>query len=293
MDDRWLAFYKSFGTIAHFERIRIIMFELEYVKKRKRRKVVAIITLASTIALTTLVIVSFLGNYVGTFTVSLNTGNVKLSLSRDKNFDHPTSFLALDDVYPYEANTYSTVQRYKVDEFPTPSEYLGLVEDDEGNSYLTFFNYTFYIKNTGRTTARYDFIVKYLKIVNGADGQNLVNMSRFIIYQNDAYSDEHNYTIYARKSDTPNYYYDDDGNLVETFQEYIAEQTYKKEDLAEMYYDDKGKIVAKIPVTDFKQDDMMRYTIVFYLEGEDPQLEGESPEEAKLELGVEINAYEN
>ena len=53
--------------------------------------------------------------------------------------------------------------------------------------------------------------------------------------------------------------------------------------------------VTTLRVKDFKQDDIRRYTIVTWLEGEDPESDHrkEAPKGAKIKIGVEINAYEN
>ena len=57
------------------------MYELEYVRKRKRKIRAAIIGGISAIGVSVLVIVAFLGRFVGTFTVTVDNGEVKLALS--------------------------------------------------------------------------------------------------------------------------------------------------------------------------------------------------------------------
>ena len=58
------------------------MYNSEFVKKKKRRKVVAVITGISSITVAALVIISFLGKYVGTFTVKLESGSVMKFMTR-------------------------------------------------------------------------------------------------------------------------------------------------------------------------------------------------------------------
>ena len=52
------------------------MYDNVLVRKRRRRKVAAFVALFSSIGITSLVIISFLGRSVGTFTVSLNNSTV-------------------------------------------------------------------------------------------------------------------------------------------------------------------------------------------------------------------------
>ena len=54
-------------------------------------------------------------------------------------------------------------------------------------------------------------------------------------------------------------------------------------------------VVTTLVVSNFKPDEVRRYTIVNWLEGYDPQSNNYSapPKGARIKLGVEINAYEN
>ena len=85
------------------------MYELEYVKKRKRRKVALLVGGVSTIVVTSLAIVSFLGRFVGTFTVSLETRNVDLTLSEKSDFANRSSYLRVNNVSHFQEFTYSAL----------------------------------------------------------------------------------------------------------------------------------------------------------------------------------------
>ena len=74
------------------------MYDLEYVKKRKRRRLAALVSLFSSIGVASLVVVSFLGRTVGTFTVSIQNSTVKLALCEKSNFEEPTSYLRIDNI---------------------------------------------------------------------------------------------------------------------------------------------------------------------------------------------------
>ena len=88
-------------------------------------------------------------------------------------------------------------------------------------------------------------------------------------------------------------------NCKGTYQEYIAAS---KERASEdnPYYGFAEKFesadrITTLRVADFKQDQIKRYTVITWLEGEDPESDHrkEAPKGAKIKIGVEINAYEN
>ena len=74
------------------------MYDLSYVRKRKVKKIAALVSLFTAVGITSLVIVSFLGRTVGTFSVKLTNSDVKLSLSEKSSFKDATSYLHLDTI---------------------------------------------------------------------------------------------------------------------------------------------------------------------------------------------------
>lgn len=272
------------------------MIELGYVKKRKRKKLIGILAAVSTAGMGTLVLVSFLGRFVGTFTVSLNTGNVKLSLSEKSSFNSSSSFLRINGLVPYGQTTYTKLPDDAIIDSEDSTYLLGAHYEADGETLksLDFFKYTFYVKNSGTVSAEYNLRIKISENKTSTDGRKLDSLLRVMLYENDAYGNEHNHTVYAKASESPNE--DEEGNPV--FNEYISmnkEQAQKAgvefPGFAEMF--ESSSVVATIPVKYFDQNNMKRYTIVTWLEGYDPQADGEAPEGANLQLGVEINAYEN
>ena len=85
------------------------MYELKYVKKRKTKLFVAISGGVATVVVSTFAIVSFLGRYVGTFTVSLDTGKVNLALSDSSEFKRKESFLRIDSLPAFHEYTRSSL----------------------------------------------------------------------------------------------------------------------------------------------------------------------------------------
>ncbi len=279
------------------------MVNLEYVKKRKRRKLVAIITAISSMCVAVVAIVSFLGRYVGTFTVSLHTGNVKLSLSEIGTFDTQdtttSSYLVVDELPPFTESYFDNVVsrgHNLIDNNETTYEDVGMVDKSiTSKDVLSFFKYTFSVKNTGTVYAGYNF---YLRITESINGKELLDIMRVAIYINDGKTDNHKFETYARMSDEENKYIDENGELQVTYREYLSpkkgQTEFLESDMVDrMFYDEDNNIIAHLPVRNFKPDDINRYTIVLWLEGNDPQCKNEAPEGATIKLGVEINAYED
>ena len=301
LDDRRWLFVSTHGTQLRstiFEHLSL-MVELAYVKKRKRRKATAIIAGVASLATAVFIIVAFLGRFVGTFTVALDSGDVQLSLSEKSSFENATSYIKFDELPSFDLTTFTNLpDASEIDN--EQSDYLyGVVPDGKGNSVLRYFKTTFYIKNTGETTADYDLKVNITKNDPGTTAKGglvyLDTILRVMVYENNADTSEHNYTVYAHKRTTPN------SSSVEAdiFKEYTSYSNKNTLDqygedlpfLAEMFESD--NTVATLSNKGFTKGEAKRYTIVTWLEGEDIDAQGNPPKGGNLKLGVTINAYEN
>ena len=277
------------------------MVEQRYFKKRKRRKLVAFFSSIATLGMGALVLISFLGNYSGSFTVSLNKGNVKISLSDRQNFGDGEgegevgdvgSFLKVDDLKPFDQMTFLSLPRFELIDSQNTTYLMG----ENSSKTLNFFKYTFFVKNMGSISADYNLVIKITDYIPSVNGVHLDSMLRVMLFANDGNDlNSHNYTIYAAESEKPNI----DENGEQTFKEYIS-LSPKEAERANIEFPgfatpfESENIVATIPVKYFDQSNMNRYTIVTWIEGYDPQGDGkEAPEGASIKLGVEINAYEN
>ena len=272
---------------------QIVMYELDYVRKRKRRRVVAIGTSIGAMGVSVLAIVAFLGRFVGTFTVTVNNGDVNLSLCESSTFDHPESMLRLNNLPFYEETTYSHLPDSAIlDNEETPYTYGA--NTDEKNEIISFnyLKYTFFIKNVGSNTAQYKIRYEITENKPGEDGRSLDDTIRVMIFDNEGVSADHSNKVYAKEAAEVNYKADG----TETMQEFISTYPYNNTEdeshkLAEKFAS--SALVTEYNVTKFKPNDMRRITIVTWLEGEDPQSAGLPPKGASLKLGVTINAYEN
>lgn len=277
------------------------MIEQRYVKKRKRRKLVAFFSGVATLGMATLILVSFLGKYSGSFTVSLNKGNVKISLCTTENFGDGEgegdvgevgSYLKVDDLKPFDQMTYLSLPDDSIIDAQETSWTIG----ENSSKTLSFFKYTFFVKNMGSISADYNLRVRLVESVAAVDGRKLDNLLRVMVYANDGLNkDAHEHTVYALASESPNV--DLEGNA--TYSEYIS---LSPSQAKRAHVDFPGfatpfesdNVVTTLPVKYFDKSNMNRYTIVTWIEGYDPQSSGqEAPEGASIKLGVEINAYEN
>jgi len=276
------------------------MVEQRYVRKRKRRKLAAFLSGVASIGICALIIVAFLGNHSGSFTVSLNKGNVKLSLSDKSNFNDGEgegeigtigSYLRIDDLKAFDEMTFLKLPEDEILDTQDTTYTLG----ENSSQTLNFFKYTFFVKNMGSISADYNLTIRVLESLPSVNGTYLDSVIRVMFYANDGYNlDSHKYAVYAAPSEAPNI--DEHGET--TFSEYISlspSQAQKSKidfpGFAIPFESD--SVIATIPVQYFDQSDMNRYTIVTWIEGYDPQSHGEAPEGACIKLGVEINAYEN
>lgn len=276
------------------------MYDLLYVRKRRRRKIAALVSLIASIGITSLVIVSFLGRFTGTFTVKLANSSVKLSLSDKMAFDSPTSYLSIEKLDLFEENTYTNLpnQEY-LDNEDTPYN-AGAYTNEDNESVMRYFKYTFYVKNMGGKTAMYDLKVLLVDRNKSDDGteRTLDDTLRVMVYENDVAKSSgqeyHTVGIYAKEA--AEYNIDKEGNR--TRREFVSTYPYLNEEddehpLAQSFKS--SSLVTTYARGGFLEGQVRRYTIVVWLEGEDPQSQflQSAPEGASIKLGVEITAYEN
>ena len=275
------------------------MYDKLFVKKLRRRKIAALVSLISGIGVTSLVIVSMLGRFTGTFTVSLANSSVTLSLSEKESFENPTSYLRIEKLDLFEEYTYESLPLSILDDEETPYNY-GTYQNKQGDTVMRYMKYTFYVGNTGGKTAAYDLKINLLDRNKSTDGseRTLDDTLRVMVYENDVSDDYttvwHGVEVYAKEA--AEYNLDKDGNR--TRREFVSKYPYEnKEDeehkLAQSFVS--GSEVVTYTRGGFLQGQKRRYTIVSWLEGEDPQSEfvKDAPVGASIKLGVEITAYEN
>jgi len=275
------------------------MVNLEYVNKRKRRKAASIVSAVGSVILTTFIIISFLGQKIGTFTIKLLNSDVELALSRSSNFteENQTTFLRVDDLERMEPYCYQNFRNLdgnldfsEIDNEAT--EYnMGVNINKKTQEVISwnYFKYTFFIKNVGVSTAHYDMDIKIIS--NSMDTRTQKKLDSFLRM---ALFIDGEYTVYAKRSDDATHY-DPENPEEKTSLEYLdcnPEKNIKHyEGFAHEF--ESENTIASIERRKFESEDIVRYTLLFWLEGDDNEAKGIAPKECKLRLGVEIQAYEN
>ena len=283
------------------------MYELDYVKKRIRRRIAGLVAGIGSTGVAALSIIAFLGRYTGTFTVSVNNGEIALSLSTESTFKDPQSLLKVNEAYPYEEFTYSAFpEDAEIDDETWPNYSPARKKADGTIESVNYFKYTFYVKNVGNSVASFNMAFNVTENVLSEDGRSLLDTLRVMVYKNPLESEKHEYEIYAKRAAYVHEYYDENGDLRDTYQEFVNFYPLGKgipkvteHPLATNFVSD--SVIANMRVSGFAIRAIERYTVVLWLEGEDPQsyqLSDEmeklqAPVGASIKLGVEINAYEN
>ena len=282
------------------------MYDLLFVKRRRRRKLAAFVALFSSLGVSSLVIISFLGRSVGTFTVALSNSTVKLALVDKQDSKNYSTYLRVNNDSKYIEHSFDFIKDKLdvIDDENTPYNY-GEIEQpyfDENDGKvktgkcLEYFKYTFYVKNIGTKEAAYSLRVNIDDRTRSDDdtGRSLDDTLRVMVFENDPNSGKHDYLVYAKKAAENNV--DINGNV--TDREFISDydptsnRETEKYKLAETFLD--GATIAEYNVETFEKNEMKRYTIVVWLEGNDPQSKPDSeyPAGSTLKLGVDIAAHE-
>jgi hypothetical protein len=270
------------------------MVDLAYVKKRKRRKIVAIFGGVGTAGVAAMSVLAFLGRFVGSFTVSVTNGEVALTLSEKASFERTTSMLRIDELAPYGETTFPALPDAEVlDNEDTPYD-TGMRKKADGTYVSTdYFKYTFYIKNVGASVSSYNFNVNISenKEADDGSGRTLLDTLRVMIYENTPGTPRVDPVVYAKPAAEVNYLRDG----TKTNREFIFDEPFNKTE------DDEHPLATNFVSTDrvctlrtqgFKVGDVKRYTIVTWLEGSDKQSleDTEPPHGATVKLGVEVGA---
>lgn len=238
------------------------------------------------------------GNNNNSFlSIKLSNSKVKLAISEKMNFETSSTSLSVNDVAPFEENTYSALPSQDIlDNEDTPYDH-GSYTNDGNSKVMRYFKYTFYIKNIGDVFADYTMDIKF-KDSKSSDGteRTLSDTLRVMVYENDIGNDSknsyHDVTIYAKEA--AEYNIDKEGKR--TKREFVAQYPYGNQEddehpLATSFID--STTVASYERREFGKDQIRRYTLVTWLEGEDPQSSflQEAPKAETISLSININAY--
>ena len=229
------------------------------------------------------------------FTITLKNNKTHLALSNKLDFEDPTESLAVPskDLNSFYEFTFRDLPSAKVLDNEEFSYNIGSANQQDAYYY---FKYTFYIRNTGNASACYELKINLIEQIS--EWGYLSDTIRVMVFENDVTSinDEssHEYSVFAKAAEQ--YNYDKDGQR--TDREFIAYSCVgghedDEHPLAETFYSD--SIACQYGRYDMKPNDTIRYTVVFWLEGEDPQSSqtDEAPDNSSLKVKIDVDAYES
>ena len=273
------------------------MVKLEYVKKRKRKIAAWIVSGVTGTLVAVLILVAFLGQHVGSFTIKLQQNGVKLTMPLKQSEQEGSTYLVTNSLPKFDFNTNSRLLNHdKIDN--ENSSYLddGAFIDPQTQEVVSlyYFKYTFFVRNIGTVPARYNFAINLVdntRPTNVAYGYD--DLMRIRVYENDGNNPtDHNYDTYAKRIRTGEAVYeDDDGNPI--YQETVAGDPNDPDFPGFATLFENETLLVNRQNIPLGIGDLMRYTVVFWLEGTDSQCEGEVvPEGGSIKMEVRITANE-
>ena len=272
------------------------MYNGKLVKRRRHKKIALILASLSSTLIAALIIISFLGNVVGSFTVKLYVSEVKLAMSSNGDFtNNSTTLIRVGDLPNFQLNENTMLRDHnKIDNGETSYIDDGAISfDGETPETIYYFKQTFFVKNVGEVPASYDFTI------NIVDNQRPNNVNygyddllRVRLYKNDGESNEHDYEVYAkyiRNGAAVNF--DDNGNPI--YEEIVsydpADPDYMRR--AVPFKNESTIMTENVPT--FSVGKVTRYTMLLWLDGNDSNATGDVvPKGGSLKLEVNINAKE-
>lgn len=265
------------------------MINFTLVKHLKTKRIVAIATLICGLASGCIAGIAFAGRTPGSFVINLKQQNIKLVLDDNRNFDNPSTYLKIADSPKFDVTNNERVSAYddRLDDEITNHVNLGSVEDAlTGDTKVQFFKYTFYVKNSGTTAADFTMTVNItdnVKPTNTVYGYD--DFLRVRVYSNDGkLHDAHEYKTYAKRA-MPNNSLPPEANGREPISHKPGSPEFVG--YADMFASEKTICVER--VEGFLADDVQRFTIVCWLEGNDPECTGAAPHGGSLKLGIKID----
>jgi len=258
------------------------MVNKQYVKRKKIKVFALIATGVFAFGVTSFSIIASIGNNLGDFTISLKNNGPIVSLDTSSGFADPKTFYRVDQLPEF-----TTIRSTNI-----PS--IDLIDNENyastiGNRYdvnnvidgMYFYKFTFYIKNTGSVVANYNINLQLIENVKPSNTvYGLDDILRVRFFENS--SEDHTYVDYAKQSITTKtlpdgttskgeYLSDEDQTLCTSFEssDYVFDRQFEN----------------------LKVGEVVRYTLLFYLEGSDPECTGDKPHDGSLKLGLTFRTY--
>lgn len=272
------------------------MVDITAVKKRKKKRIILLTTSISSVLMVALIIVAFLSSYVGNFTISIVNWDSKIALATVPNpsTDEQTTYLK-GPGFGAAVETTCLDNSYLAD---------GSFDTDIGGDKSTtmtvgkgsataFYVYTFFVKNVGSSLIQYYYGFNLTgDTADSTDGLRLTDIIRIRVYQNlyteDTAAITHSYIDYTQKNELG-----ENTTLTGDYKNYYDNSLLEAEAGTLKYFDTASSnfIVSDDSPYRLEQGGVLRYTIVIWVEGNDPDTIGKDyPEEASLRLSAYIGS---
>ena len=232
------------------------------------------------------------------FLINLKNSKTSLALSDAIDFAKTADSLAVSskDMKPLREFTYSALPAPNLLDTEATSFDYGAYSDGGEAKAFNYFKYTFYLKNTEDLISKYDLTINLEEKKSNAVA--ISDTLRVMVFENNV-SDlnnqsNHDYKVFAKASETTNYSIDSNPTNREFVSNVPPSNTEDDEHpLADTFISD--SIVCRFFKDNMKVNDTIRYTVVYWLEGNDPQSDPEqtAPEGLSFKIKIDINAVES
>lgn len=275
-------------------------YSKKYIYKKRLKLIAAITASISLIFVGTYTTISYIGQKIGNYTVSASDNNRTLTLSESKEFKSSGTFLKAEsapNLTLIAADSLPTIS--EIDNSTLSGSHNGTREklDTDGNveeTEDTYFAYTFYIKNIGKNEVSFLSSIKLGQPVKPANvATSILEYVRVRVFYNeyvDGSEDTHNEITYAKRSNITSETGEGREIITDRTQllSPIVSQDINDGYATEFIDDDYVYQNSLGGVLD--TNEVMRYTIVIWLEGTDRDSFGQTPEETALKFGMEFRA---
>ncbi len=257
------------------------MVDLKYIRKRKTRRIIAAVGASCAATAIIFMAIALLGQRSAPLTITLSNSGAQLALSNFLEEDSNAIYLVADQTPSYT--------EYCEEQLILANNDLE-IDDENAQGRVTpngqatlFYKYTFYVTNRGGNAANYDLTLSMSQPAKKATNRyDVDSILRVRFYENKDLT-KHDYVTYAKKSAEP---HKDEETGEISWKERVS--AVEDSGYAEEFLN--SKVILTSTVNDLQPKEKVRYTFVFWLEGDDPQCMGEAPIDSALILGVEISA---
>jgi hypothetical protein len=273
----------------------------KYIIKKRLRLAAAICSVICLIFVGTYTAISFIGQKLGNYTITAKGDKREISMSVDKAFTSPTTFLkanSLSSLYLIYADDLPVVN--EIDNSTLSGDHSGSRTklDDNGNVTKVedlYFAYTFYVKNIGSAAVNVANLLKLEEVKRPSNvATSILEYVRIRTFENlvvDGKEDTHSVNTYAKRTNKTTTENQGKELICDSTGYGLTEpsQEVNRGYATEFYSDDYVYNTTKTP-TEMAINSIYRYTVIMWLEGSDPDAIGVEPEGSALRFALTLEA---